>query len=351
MIKHHVYSAFRDSLMKSLEEICITEKEIRILVCGLPGSGKRQLLQDIFGPAIPPKLQKDEKKETFRIKSVEIILLNIEQSDRIDQIIPKDEVNLIWYIVRSSKLISSDFHFSVLEYLNFYGPVALVIPMKRGLFFQKHLKKLEHRLGEIESSPFFLLMDEDITGIQNLLDWSIEILFDGMEEEFLSASQTTASLDAKREVVAKKIIPFYTSGAGAIGLIPIPISDALILLPAQIAMTVHIFHIYQLEKSAKSITGVVGSTILSQIGKIAASSIIKLIPGGAVAGAIINGSVAASFTWALGMAINQLAYSYRLSGENNGKSFDDFFNTQAINEQIEEFKEQEKEERAEPLPG
>lgn len=53
---------------------------------------------------------------------------------------------------------------------------------------------------------------------------------------------------------------------------------------------------------------VIGSRLISMLGKTLAGNLLKLIPGvGSVVGGAINGSVAASITYSLGYALNQLA--------------------------------------------
>jgi len=134
----------------------------------------------------------------------------------------------------------------------------------------------------------------------------------------------------------------YTSGAGVIGAVPIPFSDAMLLIPEQVAMTVHILKIYGLEQSGRVITGIISSTLLSQLGRLAAGSLIKILPGvGSVTGSIANGSIAASFTWALGMAISELAYRYKKAVATGLKiSFEEFYKSQDIKKVMNEFKDE-----------
>lgn len=331
MLRQEIYSIFKEELLKSIEQMNPQGKEVKILICGQSGSGKRTLLKNLFGISIPKDTQ--TRNEYFLVKSVKIRLLDIEKSDKLDEKIFDDEIDLIWYCARSSHLISSDWYFAVLDYLSHYAPAALVIPLKKGLFFKKHVKKLATVLDRFSTSDFFILSDDEVTGIQNLLNWSIEELSSGMDEELLASSDSKSILKMKRDLIAQKIIPSYTSGAGVIGAVPIPFSDAILLIPEQVAMTIHILKIYGLEQSAKVITGIISSTFLSQIGRITSGALLKILPGGIVFGTVVNGSVAASFTWCLGMAINEICYQYLESGED--VSFEEFFHIDKLKTQIE----------------
>ena len=99
------------------------------------------------------------------------------------------------------------------------------------------------------------------------------------------------------------------SAAASVGLcaIPIPLSDAALLVPEQIGMLVGITTAYGLpvEKStlAAIISATIGTTGATVLGKSAVSAIFKLIPGiGSLAGLALSGGVAATITTALGEA-------------------------------------------------
>ena len=100
-----------------------------------------------------------------------------------------------------------------------------------------------------------------------------------------------------------------------------------------------ILKIYNLENSSHIVSKIVGTTVISQLGRMAAASLIKIIPSvGSVSGSAINATVAGSLTWVLGMAVSELAYKYK-KALNRGEdvSFDDYFNSEGIREAIDHF--------------
>ena len=90
-----------------------------------------------------------------------------------------------------------------------------------------------------------------------------------------------------------------TTAAAAAGAIPIPMSDAIPITAAQVAMIISlgkVFGISLSQSAAKSIASVV---VTQQAGHAIFANILKCIPGGAVVGA----TTAATLTEALGWIV------------------------------------------------
>ena len=99
-----------------------------------------------------------------------------------------------------------------------------------------------------------------------------------------------------------------TTSAVVVGAIPIPYPDAAILVPLETGLTKLIFKIYGVEYSGELVTGIVGSTVITQVAK----SIVKSIP---IAGAAVNGVVAGAIVFALGegvIAASEAIYTGKL---------------------------------------
>ena len=99
-----------------------------------------------------------------------------------------------------------------------------------------------------------------------------------------------------------------TTSAVVVGAIPIPYPDAAILVPLETGLTKLIFKIYGVEYSGELVTGIVGSTVITQVAK----SIVKSIP---IAGAAVNGVVAGAIVFVLGegvIAASEAIYTGKL---------------------------------------
>lgn len=115
-----------------------------------------------------------------------------------------------------------------------------------------------------------------------------------------------ASLRMKQNK-AQAIVASSAATAAATGAVPIPFSDALLLVPEQIAMLAGITAVFGLPVEKSTMTAVISATIGSSgatvLGRSIVAGLFKLIPGaGSIAGGMISAGVAASITAALGEA-------------------------------------------------
>ena len=156
-------------------------------------------------------------------------------------------------------------------------------------------------------------------GLKNLVELTYQVLPDGVKRGFNNAQKVNIEQKVKE---ARKWMLGYITGCGAIGLSPIPFSDAPLLASAQLGMIAHITTIFGLPVDKALLTSIIsaigGISGATLTGKTLVSNLLKFIPGaGTVAGAAISSSVAATVTTALGLAyINVLKYI--LEEEANG---------------------------------
>ncbi|MCU1471027.1 MAG: GTP-binding protein [Glaciihabitans sp.] len=131
-------------------------------------------------------------------------------------------------------------------------------------------------------------------GLENLLEATYRVVPEA-QKVAIAAAQTVDLLIKLR--YARSWIAGAVAVAGGVGATPIPIADAAVLVPAQVAMMAKIASIYGIpkDKAAK----LVGSTtaVAAAGGKIAAVSLLKLVPG---VGSVISAGVAATITGVLG---------------------------------------------------
>lgn len=85
---------------------------------------------------------------------------------------------------------------------------------------------------------------------------------------------------------------------------PIPFSDSALLIPIQTTMIAAIYKAYDREISEGFLIGAVEATTVSTIGKSIVGNLLKMIPCvGTVVGGVINATVAAAFTEAIGFGV------------------------------------------------
>ena len=94
------------------------------------------------------------------------------------------------------------------------------------------------------------------------------------------------------------IINSYAVTAATIGAVPIPFSDAPLLVSAELAMCARITATFGIDldkaTAANLVVALAGVTGVTVTGKLVVSNLLKLIPGaGSVAGGVISGTTAA----------------------------------------------------------
>jgi len=116
---------------------------------------------------------------------------------------------------------------------------------------------------------------------------------------------------------AEQIIHLHVAGGFCLGLSPLPFSDGPVLLANQAALFARVLHVYNidgLKEAALSLIGQVGvgglvSKTLARSAQYLTAQALKFVPGiGTVAGGVINGAIAASVTYAFGMAVSEFCY-------------------------------------------
>ncbi|WP_240651620.1 YcjF family protein [Helicobacter pylori] len=101
----------------------------------------------------------------------------------------------------------------------------------------------------------------------------------------------------------KTIVHLASGAAAAVGLIPIPFSDALAITPIQAGMIYKMNTAFEvsLDKSvgASLVAGLLGVTAVAQVGRTLVNGFLKFIP---VVGSVAGGATAAIITEGIGFA-------------------------------------------------
>lgn len=95
-----------------------------------------------------------------------------------------------------------------------------------------------------------------------------------------------------------------TTAAAAAGAIPIPMSDAIPITAAQIAMIIQLGKVFGITLSQAAAKSIVGVTLTQSAGRAIATNLIKVVSGvGTVIGGVIGAGTAAVLTEALGWIV------------------------------------------------
>jgi len=174
----------------------------------------------------------------------------------------------------------------------------------------------------VMSEDFMIMEDLSIPayGLKELILTTLEIIPEETKEAFNNAQQVDIALKAKS---ARTWATKYIVSSFGIGFLPIPFSDASLLVPMQVGLLAHITAIFGISMDKATITSLVaaigGTSGATYAGRYIVSNVVKFIPGaGTIAGGIISGTTASIITTALAMSYIEVL-SIIAQGEKDGK--------------------------------
>jgi uncharacterized protein (DUF697 family) len=133
-----------------------------------------------------------------------------------------------------------------------------------------------------------------VYGLESLLDATYRVVPEAQRIALAAAQRIDLSIKAR---YARSWIAGAVAFAGGVGATPIPIADAAVLVPAQAAMMAKIASVYGIPKAKAAMLVSSSTAIAATGGKLAAASLVKLVPG---VGSAISAGVAATVTGVLG---------------------------------------------------
>ncbi|MEY2990364.1 MAG: hypothetical protein RLZZ163_1280, partial [Actinomycetota bacterium] len=228
------------------------------------------------------------------------------------------QIHAAWYVVRWSDRRFEDAQAAFVKALADMGlPVIVVmtqVPTKDGEV-HPHARELADYISGLHlpiragGSPVLTnAMADDFThapafGLDRLLDATYDVVPEAAQAALTAAQRL--DMERKKKAV-KAIINQAATVASGIGAVPIPFTDAALLVPNQVTMIARISAAYGLPPQRSRAMAIAGSLVLTggatMAGRYAVTNLLKFIPGGAIAGSAISATVAGSLTRAVGIA-------------------------------------------------
>lgn len=228
------------------------------------------------------------------------------------------QIHAAWYVVRWSDRRFEDAQAAFVRSLAQMGlPVIIVmtqVPTKDG-DVHPHARELADYITGLGlpiragGAPVMTnaLADEfthaPVFGLDRLLDATYDVVPEAAQAALTAAQRLDV---ARKKKAVKAIINQAATVASGIGAVPIPFTDAALLVPNQVTMIARISAAYGLPPQRSRAMAIAGSLVLTggatMAGRYAVTSLLKFIPGGAIAGSAISATVAGSLTRAVGMA-------------------------------------------------
>lgn len=327
--------------MDAINEKLKNLKKLNIIVVGKSGVGKSTLINSLFrdkiaetglGRPITTEIRKIEKKDYpmaiydtpgFELSEGQQAKVKEEIIELIHKGLATGDINnaihCIWYCINVGG--NRTFDQTEINWLkeliekNKVTKVPIIVvltqacPKTKGKQMQTLVEK--ENLDIIKVIPVLaqdMNFDGEYVAKAYGLDQLVDIMSEALPEELQDTLQNVqkASLKSKKKR-SRAVVAAASAVAFGEGFIPIPFSDAAVLIPTQITMIASITTNFGMSISKSVIMSFISSTIgtagTTILGKSMVSNLFKLIPGvGTGVGGMISGSTASLLTTALGEA-------------------------------------------------
>ncbi len=225
---------------------------------------------------------------------------------------PQTVIHVAWYCIDAGQTRVQGYDVEIVGALAAEVPVILVLTQ---CIDEDRASALARAIAAenmpIEGSPIRTLARERRVaghtippqGLEELVERTNEILPEAVRRAFTNAQGVVVRLKANQ---ARAVVGASSVAAAGIGAVPIPVPDAVLLMPVQLGMLASVSAIFGIDmgsdRAVNLIRGLVGQGGVTVVGREIAANLLKVIPGVSV----INASVAAALTAALGEAYIQL---------------------------------------------
>jgi len=332
----------KDAMRKELNKRGIAN----ILIAGRTGVGKSTLINAVFQGNLATTGQgRPVTKNTreIRKKGISVVILDTrglelkDFNETLNELVaevvvrsrnedPQKHVHAVWICFSEDSRRVEKAESDLCEMLASHVPVIGVITKCRSDngFRQEVQKLLPEARNVVRVRSIREILDEGTElspyGLEELVDATMEVIPEGQQKAFAAAQM--ASLNQKKNQ-AHAVVFTSSSAAFTAGAVPIPFSDAAVLVPIQIAMLAGISVVFGIDLSKAFLSTLISSTLTGTggtlVGRTIVANVLKMFPGiGWLAGGVISGTTAATITVAFGEAY--IAILVYLIGENKGET-------------------------------
>jgi uncharacterized protein (DUF697 family)/GTP-binding protein EngB required for normal cell division len=324
----------KDSFRTEYEQQSEAIGRFNLAVFGKTGVGKSTLVNAIFGEDVAtvgigePVTQGShlylDKVGSLGIVDTQGLEIGTDDKKIIDELqkminrtrkLPlSEQVHVAWYCVRGMDRRFEDTEAEFVRALDELGlPVIVVmtqVPRTERGFHPDAVALAElvrqRQLPVVPGSPFFTYAKPDewtgqrAYGLREVLDATFRVAPEGVHGALVAAQEIDHSRKASE---AQKVIAAAASSAAASAAVPVPFSDAVMLVPIQLGMMAKIAQLYKIKFDRAALMAIASTTAATQAGRATFTGLLKLVPGaGSVAGGLIGAGVASTYTYAMGQA-------------------------------------------------
>lgn len=331
----------RETAERLYKEWASKDKRANILVFGKTGVGKSTLINTVFRdeiattgvgrpvtqgiveitkPGLPICILDSKGLELVDFEKIRdglIAEVKERQGEEADRYI-----HLAWLCISEESKRIEDGEIALAKSLKDAGVDVIIVITKSNNFKDNEFKAVVEKefrgickaIHSTRSLAEDIFNDDDaiigrreVRGIDELISSSYMYIPESQKRSFANALSIKhkKSIDVKRKE-SENVVTVAAASAAAAAAIPLPFSDAIALIPIQIAMVLKISHTFGMEVDRTVIMPVVsallGSTATTLIGRALFGAVLKFIPGiGSIVGGMISATLAAQLTRQMGL--------------------------------------------------
>jgi len=224
-----------------------------------------------------------------------------------------EHIHIAYYCIRAGDHRIEPAERAFIDGLHRLGlPVFLVLTQvhrRNGVYRGEHMEFADYLAGlglPVHAGrpyPTAALPDHQLGfesfGLQELLTDTYGRAPESVQTALAAAQVIDRSM--KRRAARARIAAAATA-AGGVGATPIPFTDAALLVPLQMGMMASIAQVYRIPMDSALAASLAATALATNAGRMAATSLMKMLPGVNFVVMGISAAVAASFTTAMGTA-------------------------------------------------
>ncbi|NMA48058.1 MAG: hypothetical protein GX945_16000 [Lentisphaerae bacterium] len=303
-------------------------KRPNILVCGYTGSGKSSLLRAVLGDIVPEDAIGAGKPKTMGYDCYENDLVRVWDSkglelgetesefteetrrfirERQNDSNVDNHIHLVWYTILGPEARVTECDKNLIRRI-FNPDNVIVVITKDDVTQPAQRQALRDKLMEagVPIGRILFASGEEggARGCKELMALSYSMLPEAYKDAFMDAQRVDreAKIEAvyRKETKARAIIGTAVATASGVGAVPIPFSDAALLVPLQVGMIASLAGLYGLQEEAIKQSAL--PFVAKLVGVFTATTLLKLIPG---LGNAVNAAVAGTLTGAMGLFVKK----------------------------------------------